>query len=690
MRRLMRKSSLILLSGLAAALFSCTRELDTPASPEPETCTVTATFEDGADEPDTRTTLTMNDAGTRASVTWNRGDQFRMFELRSNAYYMSDFTANASGSLVSFTGQKPIYDGSGPYYCCYPSRKADGVWTVSGKPVLIVTVPDTQAAVAGGVADGLNISVAYTTSTDASIRFRNILCYIRFRLSGEAVSEVASITLDAGKSVAGTATVYDVPTGGANARFDINWNDAAPSSSKVRLTGPFVAGQDYFIALAPVTMQGFSLLFEDAEGHRIRKRSTMNLACQRSKIYDFGTIGIGDSFPTEETGEAVLKYRTASAGQRPVTVCVISEGFTKAQLGDYVDLAGSAIDFLLDTEPYKTYKDFFNVYILSVPSEESGASVTDGNGNITRQVDSYFGARWGSSTYLDMVADENTVYDYVSRHCPDILDGTHTIDEVMVAMIINDPRYGGINHTWSTGRAYSMVPYTDSGGPISWPFPNLTASTDDPLPNSGAMSQNYHWTSDAERDEMVRSMGDWRNTLVHEFGGHAFGRLGDEYWAESSLSFIQSQMIDRHYWTPVPFALNLSASATDVPWGLTLLDRRDELVSRNPLYARIGVYQGGDGYLFGRWRSEKVSCMIDNRPYFSTWQRYLIVKRIKELAGESFTWSSFINNDVPADPLRDGSAKGMAATRSGVTPREAQPCPPPVFHEGPRPLPRSR
>ena len=64
--------------------------------------------------------------------------------------------------------------------------------------------------------------------------------------------------------------------------------------------------------------------------------------------------------------------------------------------------------------------------------------------------------------------------------------------------------------------------------------------------------------------------------------------------------------------------------------------------------------------MFGTWRSEKTSCMIDNRQYFSAWQRYLIVKRIFTLAGEesSFSFEKWLENDVTFDPVRD------AATRS--------------------------
>ena len=84
-----------------------------------------------------------------------------------------------------------------------------------------------------------------------------------------------------------------------------------------------------------------------------------------------------------------------------------------------------------------------------------------------------------------------------------------------------------------------------------------------------------------------------------------------------------------------------------------------------------------------RWRSEKISCMIDNRQYFSTWQRILIVKRILQLAGESFSLSDFFAKDVTIDPVRDASSSGAPAPAgyegNHRTYTECPPLPPPVL-----------
>jgi hypothetical protein len=44
--------------------------------------------------------------------------------------------------------------------------------------------------------------------------------------------------------------------------------------------------------------------------------------------------------------------------------------------------------------------------------------------------------------------------------------------------------------------------------------------------------------------------------------------------------------------------------------------------------------------------------MIDNRPYYSAWQRILIVRKIMEKTGETFDMDEFIAKDVTLDPIR--------------------------------------
>ena len=71
--------------------------------------------------------------------------------------------------------------------------------------------------------------------------------------------------------------------------------------------------------------------------------------------------------------------------------------------------------------------------------------------------------------------------------------------------------------------------------------------------------------------------------------------------------------------------------------------------------------------------------LIDNRPYFSAWQRVLIAKRIIEKSGGAFNLGTYLTTDNPNDPVRDGGSSVMLpSTKAAVTRRPM--LPPPLFH----------
>ena len=634
-----------------------------------------------ADFGGTRTNVVVNEAGTLGKSVWNAGDTFYLYAKNSagSGYYRIPYWTNQGGEAVQFRYNSTFPDVAlKPYDAVYPSASRinysdDGI-------LLGVNIPSSQTAVPGGFADNVAVAYARVSEQTDDQHFKSMVSLVRFRMSGGIVSQVKSVTLKGTSPLAGDTVLVPDGQGSADVTFDRPFVGDMQTSS-VTLTGNFVAGQDYFIVLAPGTQSGFKMVFADANGHTTTKYAS-EFTFPRAQISDFGTFDLGDAFTDDVMDLSPIHYMSAtlSGNQKPVTIAVIPEGFTAAELSNYELLAKSGIDALMNTEPFNSYREYFSVWILKVPSNESGASITDGNGHITTKVDSYFGARWGAerNQYRDMAANDGDVYDFVMKNCPDIVNGYHTIYEVPILMIINDHRYGGICHTVSDGRGYCMAPYTDEGGSLSWPYPQKEAASVTAVP------WDWRTVTETERDEMGRNEGDWRNTLVHEFGGHCFSRLGDEYWyTDSSKGAVNS--IAAHSWQ-VPFSLNISASGTNPDWKADLLDDnlqvKSSLVSKDPRYSRIGVYQGGDVSPFYRWRSEKINCMIDNRFYFSTWQRMIIVKRFMTLSNSTFDAESFWAKDVPTDPVRDRSgASGAKARRHPLGVREVPLLPPPVVHE---------
>ena len=621
----------------------------------------------------TKTHLDMNADGSYANVVWDAGDSFDMFAYYNEQMFYSPYTTASGGADATFTASEGLPSVS-TYYSIYPECIGYADLTSYGYGMtMLVDIPSEQSAVAGGFASRTNPSFCVTETSTEHLKFYNVGSVLKFRLAGGLVPSINTVTLKGASPLSGPGcALIFYSDGSVEITYDFGFDG---TSNKITLNGPFVAGEDYYIVLAPGTQSSLSLSFTGDDGV-VTKTVSQPIDFPRGTIRDFGTIDIGNVYP-EYDGPVATKYISATSGLTPVTMVVVPDGFTKTELADFDRLAKSGIDALFATEPFKTYKSYFNVWLISVASNESGANITDGNGNITTARDCYFGSKWGAKSYDDMDLDYNILYNFVSEYCPDIYDGTHTIAEVPVLVIINDERYGGICHSWSNGMACCQAPVTYGGGALAWSYPEITAKSEsDPSAGTQSTPQSiieevggYNW-------------GDWRNTLVHEYGGHCFSKLGDEYWYDGYTKPAVSA-IDAHSWS-VPFSLNISATYSSPPWKADLLDRKDQLVASNPLYSRLGVYQGGDVSPINRWRCERISCMIDNRFYFSAWQREVIVKRIMTLAGGTFNLSQFLSLDNPVDPKRDVASSGVMDPRRNSQAPAAPimpPLPPPVLHD---------
>ena len=625
---------------LSLAAVACSKVgADPVAPPAPPVYTIQAGFADEA--PETRSRLDFEE--TQARVLWTGGDAFKMYRMSSSGYTQTTFTTQDDGvTTATFSTTKPLAEDVS-YTSIYPaavygvSRKNDDI-------MLRIPVPPTQEAVPGGVQEGLNFAAAWSSSQDDNLQFLNLMSYVRFRLSGAAVTTLQSVTFDAGKTVAGDAALY-FQDGEVHFEYPNNFPASTyERSNTVTLSGTFVEGQDYCIAMVPASLtDGFSLTFSDGEGRFIEKRSSKALTLTRSRIVDFGTIDLGDTWGGDDQ---VIQYVTQTKGRKKNVIALLADGYTSDELDLFEERAKTAVDYLFSVEPYKSYKEYFTVYICRTVSNESGAGVIDENDKtiIITPVDNRFGSRWPAESYSSMTADAAKVQSYLKVAIPEVVSKELTYQEVPAALLINDTRYGGICHIYGTGWNYCQVPFQRNGGTIRWSFPKYQAV------NEQDNSQGCRETTDAERDEMGRMVGDWKNTFIHEFGGHAYGRLTDEYWKEKA-SVTAPAAIAGHSYT-VPHALNISGFYDSAPWKADLLDNLDEWTARNPDYGRIGLWQGGASSLYFRWRSEKISCMIDNRPYYSTWQRILIVRRIMTKTGETFDMDDFIAKDVTVDPIR--------------------------------------
>lgn len=302
-------------------------------------------------------------------------------------------------------------------------------------------------------------------------------------------------------------------------------------------------------------------------------------------------------------GEVVtLQTATVSKG---VNVVLMGDCYDAADIssGSYLKDIEEAYGYLFDVEPYKTYKDYFNVYAVFGLSDDSGV----GTANVIREAK--FGCQYQIAE--GVAPDEKICFEYACKTPID--DVAHTL----IVLIPNTTEYGGITYMWGDGSAIALCPKSSDAYPY-----------------------------------------DFRGIVQHEACGHGFGKLADEYIY--SNAFISScHCPHKHVNEFMQFKnlgwyrnLSLSGNMKEVDWSHLIF---------NPKYSNIvDVYEGGFFHTRGVFRSEPNSCMNNNIPYFSAISRQAIVERIKEYAGETFSLDEFYEKDVLTMTGSTGTTKSSS------------------------------
>ena len=296
------------------------------------------------------------------------------------------------------------------------------------------------------------------------------------------------------------------------------------------------------------------------------------------------------------------EYRVAqtnSEGYYPSEILFIGDGYIPEDYdeGGKFDMdVNEGIEAFFGVEPYKTCRNYFKIYKQAGYSREQGATQTDKN--IIKNTK--FGVAFQGGT--SMSSDYNTVFNHAK-----LIPGVDNVklQDLLIVIVVNENRYAGTCWTWTDGKSIAIVPVSRHSN---------TSST------YGAI-------------------------LVHEAGGHGFGRLADEYVSASNVGHAISS--ERLKQLQESFARNYSANVdltgdpTMVKWSKFIL-RSD--------YSRVKTYEGAYYFSYGVWRSEITSCMISNILYFNAPSREAIFRRIMAKAGEEYTLEKFVDQDKVREP----------------------------------------
>ena len=325
--------------------------------------------------------------------------------------------------------------------------------------------------------------------------------------------------------------------------------------------------------------------------------------------------------------EWVTLQKATKGNNGGINIVLLGDGYNAKDIasGKYMENIKQEVEYFFGIEPYKTYRDYFNVYTAIPLSTESGVGAVN-----TIRYNRFNTTFTGG---VGLKADYDEVFDY-ALGAPTVNKGN--LNQTLIIIVPNSTDYGGICQMWEDGSAIAFCPQSTYGYPL-----------------------------------------DTRGVIQHEAGGHGFGKLGDEYIYHNAfidacgcsccghvLEFNGAKSLG---WYD---NLELTGKMHSVGWSHLIFDDRYSDI--------VDIYEGGYMHNRGVFRSEPNSCMNNDIPYYSTISRESIVKRIKAYAGETYSFEDFVKNDKrDAGIVESRAFGGDGDQRTSGTYQHA-----PIFHKG--------
>ena len=315
----------------------------------------------------------------------------------------------------------------------------------------------------------------------------------------------------------------------------------------------------------------------------------------RLKDKDYTTKCSVSQYDYEYGEDEIITLQKATKGNNGgINLVFLGDGYNAEDIskGEYMKAMREQVDNFFGIEPYKTYRDYFNIHTAIAVSPETGIG-TINTIRYAKFETTYTGG-------VGLKCDYDAVFNYALR-IPEVTKAN--LNQSLIIITPNSTDYGGICQMWDDGSAIAFCPRSTYGYPL-----------------------------------------DTRGVLQHEAGGHGFGKLGDEYiYHNEFIDFCTCNCCGHTFAFNYAKALgwydnlSLTGKMHEVPWSHLIFDER---------YSdRVDIYEGGFMHNRGVFRSELNSCMNNDIPYYSAISRESIVKRIKKYAGEEYSFEEFVKND---------------------------------------------
>ena len=314
----------------------------------------------------------------------------------------------------------------------------------------------------------------------------------------------------------------------------------------------------------------------------------------------------------EHEEDSYLTLQSHSVGNG-INLVFMGDGWTGEQIsnGDYLAMVNEQMEYFFGIEPYKSHREYFNVYVTFPLSQEKGVNT------MHTYVNNRFGTLYGHVDYKtidQLLLETDEAFRYAVEKTPLT---EHDKWKTQIILIPNSNEYEAVTY-FDGDCALSLCP------PSIRPYPQ-----------------------------------DTRGVVQHEACGHGFGKLGDESitkqaWATPDILAIINGYHARGWYKN----LATTSKMSQVAWADFIFDTR---------YSdQVDVYEGGFGYMRGVFRSENNSCMNYGIPYFNVMSRLDIMRRIREYSGMDWSMDYFYANDTNKWGDTDGTTRSGTAYASLV------------------------
>lgn len=315
-----------------------------------------------------------------------------------------------------------------------------------------------------------------------------------------------------------------------------------------------------------------------------------------------------------------------------VDIVLIGDAYSDRLIkdGTYENDMRESMEIIFSIEPYKSFRNLFNVYMVYAVSENE---VADGN----TALGSYMMV--GNSEIINSYALSAVTNKYlpdiaivIIGHDPDCLSGTGSGGTTWHFFSAWNPNgYPTVDYGQAQ-QTISLIPkYTDSDG------------------------HNFAWV------------------LNHEFG-HCFAKLADEYYDSGSiLTAEEKEFLEYHTKATGIFRnIDITNDIEKIKWKKFLKDDRYN-------NSGIGIFEGGDLFETGIWRPSMQSIMnngLNSTNYFNAPSREAIYNRIHKLAysdGWQFDYETFVDWDAPNREADIERIKGSSIQTKSVVANPVKP-----------------